>query len=92
MIGEGCFWLKRTASEFDREWYMTGFQSAPIMENDITKSSGNVFEDIGFEGSDAENLRVRARLMAAIRICIFPHIHVLFHTLFYNHFSGVSTL
>lgn len=31
------------------------------MENDITASSGNVFEDLGFKGSDAENLHVRTR-------------------------------
>jgi len=34
------------------------------MENKITPSSGNVFEDLGFEGGEAENLRVRTRLMA----------------------------
>lgn len=36
------------------------------MENDIAESSGNVFEDLGFEGGEAENLRVRARLMAPL--------------------------
>lgn len=36
------------------------------MERDITHSSGNVFEDFSFEGSDAETLRVRARLMAPL--------------------------
>lgn len=36
------------------------------MKNDITKSSGNVFKDLGFEGGEAENLRVRARLMAPL--------------------------
>lgn len=36
------------------------------MENEITPSSGNVFEDLGFEGGEAENLRVRARLMAPL--------------------------
>lgn len=36
------------------------------VENKITPSSGNVFEDLGFEGSEAENLRVRARLMAPL--------------------------
>jgi predicted XRE-type DNA-binding protein len=35
-------------------------------ENEITPSSGNVFEDLGFEGGEAENLRVRARLMAPL--------------------------
>jgi predicted XRE-type DNA-binding protein len=33
---------------------------------DVTKSAGNVFEDLGFEGGEAENLRVRARLMAPL--------------------------
>jgi predicted XRE-type DNA-binding protein len=36
------------------------------MENEITPSSGNVFEDLGFGGGEAENLRVRARLMAPL--------------------------
>jgi predicted XRE-type DNA-binding protein len=36
------------------------------MENEIIPSSGNVFEDLGFEGGEAENLRVRARLMAPL--------------------------
>lgn len=36
------------------------------METEITKSSGNVFEDLGFEEGKAENLRVRARLMAPL--------------------------
>jgi predicted XRE-type DNA-binding protein len=31
---------------------------------DVTKSAGNVFEDLGFEGGEAVPLRVRARLMA----------------------------
>jgi len=36
------------------------------MESEITESTGNVFEDLGFEGGEAENLRVRARLMAPL--------------------------
>lgn len=36
------------------------------METEITPSSGNVFEDLGFESGEAENLRVRARLMAPL--------------------------
>lgn len=36
------------------------------MESEITESIGNVFEDLGFEGGEAENLRVRARLMAPL--------------------------
>ena len=41
-------------------------RSTQAMENDITPSSGNAFEDLGFEGGEAENLRVRARLMAPL--------------------------
>lgn len=29
----------------------------------VTKSSGNVFEDLGFDRSEAENLRLRSELM-----------------------------
>ncbi len=36
------------------------------MDTEITKSTGNVFEDLNFEGGEAENLRVRARLMAPL--------------------------
>jgi len=36
------------------------------VENEITPSTGNIFEDLGFEGGEAENLRVRARLMAPL--------------------------
>ena len=36
------------------------------MSIDITESSGNAFEDVGFTGGEAENLRVRARLMAPL--------------------------
>jgi predicted XRE-type DNA-binding protein len=32
----------------------------------IHKSSGNVFEDLGFDKDEAENLKIRATLMAAI--------------------------
>lgn len=32
----------------------------------IHKSSGNVFEDLGFDSDEAENLKIRAILMAAI--------------------------
>jgi predicted XRE-type DNA-binding protein len=40
------------------------------MENEITQSSGNIFEDLGFESGEAENLRVRARLMAPLETYI----------------------
>ena len=36
----------------------------------ITESSGNVFADLGFDRHEAENLLVRARLMAAIKAYI----------------------
>ncbi len=29
----------------------------------VTKSSGNVFEDLGFDAAEAENLKLRAQLM-----------------------------
>ena len=29
----------------------------------VTKSSGNVFEDLGFDASESENLKLRAQLM-----------------------------
>lgn len=34
---------------------------------DIQESSGNVFEDLGFPPEEAQNLRIRATLMARIR-------------------------
>ncbi len=37
------------------------------MTETITKSSGNIFKDLGFEREEAENLRIRARLMMAIK-------------------------
>ena len=39
-------------------------------ETQIIESSGNVFADLGFERHEAENLLVRARLMAAIKAYI----------------------
>jgi predicted XRE-type DNA-binding protein len=36
----------------------------------ITKSSGNVFADLGFENAEAENLLVRSKLIAAIKAYI----------------------
>jgi predicted XRE-type DNA-binding protein len=36
------------------------------MNNDITESSGNIFEDLGFDSGEAESLRVRTRLMASL--------------------------
>ena len=37
------------------------------MTKDVTPSSGNVFEDIGFSPEEAENLKIRAVLMVSIR-------------------------
>ena len=34
---------------------------------DITRSSGNVFADLGFEPDEAEHLRIRSTLMATVR-------------------------
>ncbi len=39
-------------------------------DRQIIESSGNVFADLGFERHEAENLLVRARLMAAIKAYI----------------------
>ena len=36
----------------------------------ITSSSGNVFADLGFDVEEAENLRVRADLMIAIKTLV----------------------
>jgi len=36
----------------------------------VITSSGNVFADLGFEPEEAENLRVRADLMIAIKMLI----------------------
>ena len=33
----------------------------------ITRSSGNVFEDVGFDREEAEHLRIRSALMATLR-------------------------
>lgn len=33
----------------------------------ITRSSGNVFEDLGFDHEEAEHLRIRSALMATLR-------------------------
>jgi predicted XRE-type DNA-binding protein len=35
----------------------------------ITRGSGNVFADIGFDKDDAENLKLRAELMMRIEEC-----------------------
>lgn len=36
------------------------------MTGHITHSSGNVFEDLGFPQGEAENLKIRATLMASL--------------------------
>jgi predicted XRE-type DNA-binding protein len=35
--------------------------------DDVTRSTGNVFEDLGFPQDEPENLRVRSILMGSIR-------------------------
>jgi predicted XRE-type DNA-binding protein len=40
------------------------------MSEEITRSGGNVFADLGFAGEEAENLKVRSALMASIRSII----------------------
>jgi predicted XRE-type DNA-binding protein len=37
------------------------------MSEEIARSRGNVFEDLGFVREEAENLKVRSALMASIR-------------------------
>jgi predicted XRE-type DNA-binding protein len=37
---------------------------------EIVRSGGNVFEDLGFSSEDAENLKVRSALMGSIRSII----------------------
>ena len=36
----------------------------------VTKSSSNVFEDLGFDSSEAENLKLRAQLMRELETLI----------------------
>ena len=36
----------------------------------VTKSSGNVFEDLGFDPAEAENLKLRAQLMRELETLI----------------------
>ena len=36
----------------------------------VTKSSGNVFEDLGFDTAEAENLKLRAQLMRELETLI----------------------
>lgn len=40
------------------------------MSGEITRSSGNVFEDLGFPKQEAENLKVRSVLMGSIQAII----------------------
>jgi predicted XRE-type DNA-binding protein len=39
----------------------------------VTKGSGNVFLDLGFEPAEAENLRIRSKLMIALTGYIQNH-------------------
>ena len=38
-----------------------------MMPSKITRSKGNVFEELGFRATEAENLRIRAALMLELR-------------------------
>lgn len=40
------------------------------MSDEITRSTGNVFEDLGFPSEEAANLEVRSTLMGSIRSII----------------------
>lgn len=40
------------------------------MNEQITPSTGNVFEDVGFSREEAENLKVRSALMGKLRAII----------------------
>lgn len=42
------------------------FKPMHVSNRQITPSDGNVFSDLGFEDSEAENLRIRAQLMAPL--------------------------
>jgi predicted XRE-type DNA-binding protein len=39
----------------------------PSNDVEVTESTGNVFSDLGFEDGEAENLKLRARLMVRLR-------------------------
>ena len=43
------------------------------MKNKTTKSSGNVFVDLGFEPAEAAVLQMRANLMSDLRLYIEKH-------------------
>ena len=45
----------------------------PIMNKKITKSSGNVFVDLGFDQAEATVLQMRANLMSDLRLYIEKH-------------------
>ncbi len=45
----------------------------PIMKKKITKSSGNVFVDLGFDPAEATVLLMRADLMSDLRLYIEKH-------------------
>jgi len=36
----------------------------------VTKSSGNIFEDLGFDAAESENLKLRAQLMRELEALI----------------------
>lgn len=52
--------------KMDKQGPDSEFDSTNI-EPEYTKSSGNVFKDLGFEDDKAENLKIRADLMISLR-------------------------
>jgi hypothetical protein len=42
------------------------------MSDEVTRSTGSVFEDLGFAPDEAENLRVRSILMVSMSRRTFP--------------------
>jgi len=39
----------------------------PAKRSEISRSSGNVFADLGFDADESEHLRIRSTLMATVR-------------------------
>jgi predicted XRE-type DNA-binding protein len=48
---------------------LSGYNSEEMIMR-VTKSSGNVFKDLGFESGEAENLRLRSELMLELETLI----------------------
>lgn len=62
-----CF-LKNTRTTRQTEIEMMQKMGMKIVrDGNITKSSGNVFADLGFSSAEARNLRLRSQMMTALR-------------------------